>query len=171
MARSVEENIFTMTGMIFCWYSSADRNFPTWHTNRTWSQSWNAPHSRKKLIGLQNLWYFFCSLIYWGIKFAKRGKDLPWRAAWGWQLLRCQTQRRWAAEEGLYVCRSFQEMSPNYHLGPGKTAASRLDLWSTERQRVLIFLKSIHLHINCSTVFRNTQIKGLKMLSLKHCLH
>lgn len=29
MARSVEENIFTMTGMIFCWYSSADKYFPT----------------------------------------------------------------------------------------------------------------------------------------------
>jgi len=31
MARSVEENIFTMTGMIFCWYSSADKYFPTYH--------------------------------------------------------------------------------------------------------------------------------------------
>lgn len=29
MALSVEENIFTITGIIFCWYSSADRNFPT----------------------------------------------------------------------------------------------------------------------------------------------
>lgn len=29
MARSVDENIFTTTGMIFCWYSSALRNFPT----------------------------------------------------------------------------------------------------------------------------------------------
>ena len=34
MARSVEENIFTMTGMIFCWYSSVDRNFPTWQRTR-----------------------------------------------------------------------------------------------------------------------------------------
>lgn len=30
IARSVEENIFTMTGIIFCWYSSADKYFPTW---------------------------------------------------------------------------------------------------------------------------------------------
>lgn len=34
MARSVEENIFTMTGMIFCWYSSGDRNFPTWQRQK-----------------------------------------------------------------------------------------------------------------------------------------
>ena len=34
MARSVEENIFTMTGMIFCWYSSVERNFPTWQRTR-----------------------------------------------------------------------------------------------------------------------------------------
>lgn len=34
MALSVEENIFTITGMIFCWYSSADRNFPTWERDR-----------------------------------------------------------------------------------------------------------------------------------------
>lgn len=29
MARSVDENILTTTGMIFCWYSSALRNLPT----------------------------------------------------------------------------------------------------------------------------------------------
>lgn len=29
MARSVDENIFTTTGSIFCWYSSGLRNLPT----------------------------------------------------------------------------------------------------------------------------------------------
>lgn len=29
MARSVDENILTTTGMIFCWYSSVLRNLPT----------------------------------------------------------------------------------------------------------------------------------------------
>ena len=29
MARSVDENILTTTGMIFSWYSSARRDFPT----------------------------------------------------------------------------------------------------------------------------------------------
>lgn len=56
IARSVEENIFTMTGMIFCWYSSADRNFPTWQTNsKTWSQSSNTLHSKQKHLFTESL--------------------------------------------------------------------------------------------------------------------